>query len=92
LLCGTPVLISDRVNIWREIQASGAGVIVSCDVASVTKQLLELYRNPERLFNMGNQAKDAAKNLYELNSVCDRMLGEYQRIINDYQDMRKRRL
>jgi glycosyltransferase involved in cell wall biosynthesis len=27
LACRTPVLISDRVNIWREVQASGAGII-----------------------------------------------------------------
>lgn len=27
LACGVPVLISDKVNIWREIQADGAGII-----------------------------------------------------------------
>ena len=27
LACGTPVLISDKVNIWREIEAEGAGLV-----------------------------------------------------------------
>lgn len=27
LACGTPVLITDKVNIWREVQAGGAGLI-----------------------------------------------------------------
>lgn len=26
LACGTPVLISNKVNIWREIQAGGGGL------------------------------------------------------------------
>ena len=29
LACGTPVLISDKVNIWREIEAAGAGFVES---------------------------------------------------------------
>ena len=29
LACGVPVLISDQVNIWREIQESGAGLVDS---------------------------------------------------------------
>jgi len=27
LACGTPVLISDKVNIWREVQSDGAGIV-----------------------------------------------------------------
>ena len=27
LACGKPVLVCDEVNIWREIQAGGAGII-----------------------------------------------------------------
>lgn len=29
LACATPVIITDRVNIWREVAESGAGVVVS---------------------------------------------------------------
>ena len=28
MACGCPVVISDQVNIWREIQEEGAGVVV----------------------------------------------------------------
>jgi glycosyltransferase involved in cell wall biosynthesis len=31
LACGTPVLISRPVNIWREIESSGAGLVDSDD-------------------------------------------------------------
>ena len=39
LACGTPVLITDQVNIWREIDEAGAGLITSDDVAGVSRVL-----------------------------------------------------
>ncbi len=31
MACGLPVVISDKVNIWREVDAAGAGLVVPCD-------------------------------------------------------------
>jgi glycosyltransferase involved in cell wall biosynthesis len=39
MACGVPVLISNRVNIWREIQADGAGRVDSDDLAGTTRLL-----------------------------------------------------
>ena len=39
--CGTPVLISDKVNIWREIEADGAG-LVDDDTVDGTSELAVL--------------------------------------------------
>jgi glycosyltransferase involved in cell wall biosynthesis len=39
LACGVPVLISNKVNIWREIEQDGAGLIESDDIEG-TKKLL----------------------------------------------------
>ena len=39
LACSTPVLITDKVNIWREVEADGAGLIGSDDQAGVTSLL-----------------------------------------------------
>jgi glycosyltransferase involved in cell wall biosynthesis len=39
LACGTPVLISDKVNIWREVQQDGAGIVEVDDLAG-TRSLL----------------------------------------------------
>jgi glycosyltransferase involved in cell wall biosynthesis len=40
--CGVPVLISDKVNIWREIEADGAG-IVNSDTLAGTKESLKRW-------------------------------------------------
>ena len=39
MACGTPVLISDKVNIWREIVASQGG-IVEPDTVEGTRKLI----------------------------------------------------
>ena len=42
LACGTPVLISRPVNIWREIESSGAG-LVEADTPEGTARLIERW-------------------------------------------------
>ena len=42
LACGKPVLISDKVNIWQDVIADGAG-LVETDTAEGTYQLLEKW-------------------------------------------------
>jgi len=39
LACRVPVLISNKVNIWREIEQDGAGIIENDDIAGATKLL-----------------------------------------------------
>jgi glycosyltransferase involved in cell wall biosynthesis len=50
--CGVPVLISDKVNIWREIQTDGAG-FVNTDTAGGT------LRNLTDWLGLGAPARNA---------------------------------
>jgi glycosyltransferase involved in cell wall biosynthesis len=43
LACAKPVLISNKVNIWREIQHDGAG-LVGDDTQQGVHQILEAWR------------------------------------------------
>lgn len=42
LALGRPVLIANKVNIWREIEADGAGLVVNDDVEGVSAGLEEM--------------------------------------------------
>jgi glycosyltransferase involved in cell wall biosynthesis len=44
LACGVPVLISNQVNIWREIEQAGAG-LVDKDTIEGTERLIEAWLN-----------------------------------------------
>ncbi len=52
--CRTPVLITNKVNIWREIESSGAGFVESDDLPG-TQRLLE------RFFALDAAAADSMK-------------------------------
>ena len=39
LACGVPVLISDKVNIWREVEADGAGLVARDTIEGASFQL-----------------------------------------------------
>jgi len=39
MACGCPVLISNKVNIWREIEADGAGIVENDDLAGAERML-----------------------------------------------------
>lgn len=45
--CGVPVLISDKINIWREIQADGAGLICDDSVQGAARVLHEWIDMPD---------------------------------------------
>ena len=74
LACGLPVLISDKVNIWREIKEDGAG-LVAPDDAEGTRQSLqawlgmslmqkaEMGRSAERCFRRRFEVSQAAHSL-----------------------------
>ncbi|MCE7030846.1 glycosyltransferase [Jiella avicenniae] len=47
MACGTPVLITEKVNIWREVAASGGGLVESDTLDGVTKLLQRWLSLPE---------------------------------------------
>jgi glycosyltransferase involved in cell wall biosynthesis len=42
LACGKPVLISNKINIWREIEAAGGGMVAD-DTLEATTRLLDKW-------------------------------------------------
>lgn len=78
--CGKPVLISDKVNIWREIEAAGAG-IVGADTSDATASGLELWLNlpAERRRMMG----EAARHCFESQFHISRVAGSIENIVID---------
>jgi glycosyltransferase involved in cell wall biosynthesis len=58
LACGLPVLISNQINIWREIQQDGVGLVATDDLDG-TVRLLEgwLKLSPEEWAGMKSRAK-----------------------------------
>jgi glycosyltransferase involved in cell wall biosynthesis len=57
LACGVPVATTDKVNIWREIEQAGAGLIGPPAIDSVAQQIETLAADPARAAAMGERGK-----------------------------------
>ncbi|MDT0688830.1 glycosyltransferase [Salegentibacter sp. F188] len=70
LACGKPVLISDQVNIWREIEACGGGIIGS-DTLEGTIHLLQSWVNssPDERKKISRNAEVCFRKNYSVGSV-----------------------
>jgi glycosyltransferase involved in cell wall biosynthesis len=73
--CGLPVLISDKVNIWREIEADGAG-IVNTDTVTGTMKTLEQWfcMSPAGKKLMGERAKASFNSRFTVDAMAHGLL------------------
>lgn len=72
LACGTPVLVSDQVNIWREIDAADAG-LVAPDTLEGTHRLLTrfLALTPQERAAMGENARACHANNFSMPKAAE---------------------
>ena len=73
LACGLPVLVSDKVNIWREIEASRAGLVAPDNVAGTTLLLMQwAARTPEKKREMAANARQCFSRYFDIEVTSDR--------------------
>lgn len=69
--CGKPVLISDKVNIWREIAADGAGIVRPDSVEGTVDALRTwLALTPEEQDRMRDSGRRCFENRYRIERVA----------------------
>ena len=75
LACGTPVLISNQINIWREIEADGAGFVANDDLAGTTELLKRWVVTESDLRTaMKERATDCFSRRFEIERATDSLL------------------
>ncbi len=75
LAAGLPVLISDRVNIWREVVEDDAGYVENDDLAGTTR-LIERWINasPAESETMRTKAQECFARRFEIGHATDSLL------------------
>lgn len=73
--CGTPVLTTDKVNIWREVSDAGAGLVASDDVEGITDLLDRfLALSPEARRRMGVRARELFVEKFDIRAMAPRFI------------------
>lgn len=75
-LCGLPIIMSDRVNLWHEFAAGDAACIVPPTVDSVARSLAELVDNPSLAAAMAARSSALARQCFTWDALAD----QYERM------------
>jgi glycosyltransferase involved in cell wall biosynthesis len=70
MTCKAAVIVSDRVNIWREIEAAGAGLVSPPDIDAVAAHILLLTGDPARARRMGDAGRRLVETRYDWAKVA----------------------
>jgi len=83
LACGTPVLISNKINIWREIVADGAG-LAAPDTQAGARELLEKWCKllPQERAEMRAQARNCYERRFDIRAVARRMMSRVEQLVS----------
>src|SRR5262249_19086881 len=87
MACGVPVLISDKVNIWREVVADGAARAVPCDRAAGAREPAAMLAEPQALAAMGAAGRSAVARRYDWSAIARRLEEVYAAVIAGRRDL-----
>ena len=79
---GTPVVISDQVHIWQDIERSQSGWICTCDIESLTQTLKEAMHDRAKQLQRGENARTYAQKNYSWNAIAQQVITAYQQILS----------
>ena len=83
MACKCPVVISDQVNIWREIQAAGAGIVVNLDQSALAGAMSRILKDKSAARKMGVKGRIAAEKCYSWPRIVQQLTGVYRELINE---------
>jgi glycosyltransferase involved in cell wall biosynthesis len=73
--CGLPVLISDKVNIWREIVEDGAGIVNTDSVLGTVNTLQRwISMSPAEKQSMGERARASFNTRFTVDAMANSLL------------------
>ena len=81
MTCDTPVVISDKVGIHKDVKDYGAGIIVKPHQWDLYEGLSGILNNDELRKKLVNNAQKLVKEKYDINIVAEKMIEAYKRCI-----------
>jgi glycosyltransferase involved in cell wall biosynthesis len=81
MACGVPVVVTDKVNIWREVAAAEAGKVTPCAAGAVAQAMAELLDNPALAADMGRRGRDLVTERFQWPNIAVRLEGAYREIM-----------
>ena len=84
LACGLPVVISDQVNIHRELSIAGAATVVTCSTASVAAGIDSALADADSRRRIAVLGPSLVRERYGWDAIVPRLIGHYKEAITDF--------
>jgi len=81
MVAGTPVVISDQVHIWEEVQGAEGGWVCACEVDALTQVLREALQDVGERQRRGANAQAYALKHYSWEAIAIAMIQAYHQIL-----------
>lgn len=81
MACNLPVVISDAVNIWPDIQAADAGLVAPCDVDATARNMIEILENPARAATIAKNGVKLVQDRYSWDGVASALEKGYEDVL-----------
>jgi glycosyltransferase involved in cell wall biosynthesis len=81
MACGLPVIISNKVNIWREVIAAQAGLVTACDYGDVARAIETVLQSPQRGREMGRNGRTLVENQFNWPRIAELLERTYSNLL-----------
>jgi glycosyltransferase involved in cell wall biosynthesis len=81
MAAGLPIVISDKVNIWREVETAGAGKVIPCEAGKFTEAILDLLDKPAMARQMGQKGQALVRDEFSWPDIAVRLQEAYAILI-----------
>lgn len=81
MVCGVPVVVTDRVGIHRDVEVARAGLATPKEPAALAEGILRLLQDENLRRNMGMNARKLVEENYTGPKVAQEMIGVYRDVL-----------
>ena len=84
MACGKPVVVSNKVGIYKDIEEYNAGVVTSLNPEDVYKGMKRILDSQEFSNTISSNGIKLVKGKFSIDAVADMMIRAYKEIISSY--------
>jgi glycosyltransferase involved in cell wall biosynthesis len=79
--CGVPVVISNKVGIYKEVKENKAGIVVDTNAESLYWGIKSILDNENLAKELSINGKKLVEDYYDIDKVADKMLNAYEKVL-----------
>jgi glycosyltransferase involved in cell wall biosynthesis len=81
MTCALPVVISNKVNIWREIDQGRAGIVIGCDEKELSRALIRLLEDGNLRRELGENGRRLVEAKFTWTRAAEQLEALYESIL-----------